>query len=348
MNPNSFPKTRIGIIVWDIGQIGGIATQAIDFKKVFDYFQIPNDIIILNDKKVPGKIEESRIEANGKTFKLRGVELSVDFSNLNVTLNLLNERYDILLHTTACIHNDNTGWLAVYGLRKRNIVIISDVYWEKFYPYYYKAVHFVDKFFATNKAVKNYLKADKNIEAEELLHPFYFEPEFQKTTKLKTIIWANQWRSWKGIRTFVADAGKLNSTVLLFGGGREYYNLKNKIPSNAQYLGFQPLDYVIDSYKTGTMAVDLTGQSKKYWGHYNRTTIEPMFWRCAVVCNEKLVEPYSFIPADVVLGVNKKNFVEKINWLLENEEEWKNLTNRAFDWAINHYQPEKVVKQFGI
>lgn len=338
------PKNRIAIIIWDIGQIGGIATHAQETKKVLDEFGISNDVIILNDKSRPYKLEKFRIEAKDKTFKVRGIELSVKRENLLNTLSFLSKRYDVLFHTTACIHNDKSGWLGVYLLKKRHVVVISDVYYDKFYPYYKQALRYIDKIYATNQAVKNYLDS-KEIKSELLIHPFSFDKDFQKIKTEQTIIWANQWRGWKGIGFFIEQLSKIKAKGLLFGCGREYYNLWDRIPKNAEYLGFRKPVEVKQAYTTGMMAVDLTGQSKKYWGHYNRTTIEPMFYKCVVVANEKIIEPYSPIPKNVVLAVNKNNFVERVNNLIQDRERQKEIRENAFDWAIEYYNHTKVVEQ---
>lgn len=335
---------KIAIIVWDIGSIGGIATQALDFKKIFDIKNIFSNIILLTDKKRPYKIASTEIIAKDQQFQLKGIELSVHFDNINKTLKYLNQ-YDIFIHTTACVHNDASLWQGVYALKKKHIVIISDVYWDKYYPYFDYAIPYISKIFATNRAVKNYLKEVKKIETEELIHPFFFEPNFKKQRRERTIIWANQWRGWKGIEWFLEQAGQLDGKVLLFGGGREWYNLKNKIPKNAEYLGFRKPEEVLNAYMNGAIAVDLTGQSEKYYGHYNRTTIEPMFWDCAVVANEKLIEPYSFIPQNVVCAVNKKNFVEKTNELLSNQFLWEKQILEARNWAMKHYDYDNFIKQ---
>lgn len=270
--------------------------------------------------------------------------MSVDYKNLNWTLNFLDKRYNTFLFLTACIHNDNTGWLSVFQLKKKNIVVISDVYYDKFYPYFNKAFVFIDKLFATNRAVKNYLHK-KGIESEELIHPFEFYSSFITANKGNSIIWANQWRGWKGIRWLMRDAEKIKGQIYLFGSGREYSNFKDKIPKNATYMGFQPMEVIREAYKHGRIALDLTGQSEKYYGHYNRTTIEPMFWKCAMICNEKLVEPYSPIPRDVVCAVNKTNFISEINELLSNTERCSSLADRAFQWATERYQWSNVIKQ---
>jgi len=131
----------------------------------------------------------------------------------------------------------------------------------------------------------------------------------------------------------------------LFGCGREYYNLYDKLPENSEYLGFRTPKELKEEYKKGMFAVDLTGQSKKYYGHYNRSTIEPMFYKCVVVANEKIIYPYSHIPREVVLAVNKHNLVEKVNELINDQEKWRQLSERAFKWAIEYYDNEKVLKQ---
>jgi hypothetical protein len=141
------------------------------------------------------------------------------------------------------------------------------------------------------------------------------------------------------------EAENLKGFIVFYSGGREYYNFKDKMPKNSTYKGFQPMELIKNAYKHSKIALDLTGQSPKYYGHYNRTTIEPMFWKCAMVCNEKLVEPYSFIPKDVVCPVTKETLVVKINELLENTDKLLSLTEKAFQWATNQYKWENIINQ---
>ena len=336
---------KVAIIVWDMGQIGGIATRAMETKRALDWAGIKNDIIILTDKERPYLIRQARIETRGGSFTIQGVELSVKKKNILKTLNFLDKNYDILFHITACIHDNQTAWLLVYALKKRQVVVISDIYWNDFYPYFDEAKKYIDKIYATNQAVKNYLEKEKGIKSEILIHPFEFNKEFQKKEQKRDVIWASQWRNWKGIKYFVEKGGGINGDLILFGGGREYYNLGGRLPKNAKYLGFKEPVRVIEAYQRGMVAVDLTGQSRKYWGHYNRTTIEPMFWKCVMAANEKLIEPYSFIPKAMVLAVNKDNFVDRINEMMDNKREWEALTERAFKWAINYFDYKKVVEQ---
>jgi glycosyltransferase involved in cell wall biosynthesis len=187
------------------------------------------------------------------------------------------------------------------------------------------------------------LKESKGIVAEELIHPFIWQK--QPKNKEKIVVWTNQWRNWKGIGHFIRKAGKINANIYLFGGGREYYNFKDKLSPNCKYFGFVSPDRINEEYSKVMFSVDLTGQSKKYYGHYNRTTIEPMFYNCISVANEKIIEPYSFIPKDCVLRVNKDNFFDKINELLENENRRKEITKNAFEWAKNKYQDKFILKQ---
>lgn len=337
---------KVAIIIWDISCIGGIATQAMDFKRVFDEFGIKNDIIILKDTHVPFLINNFEIVTDLKNFKVKGIELSIREENIKKTAIFLKRRYTTLIHATACIHNDSLPWDIIYRLGLKNIVIISDVYWNKYYPYFDKVLPFIKKIYATNYGVKNYLGKEKGLIVEELLHPFYFEPNFIKDNPKKIVVWVNQWRGWKGIKLFIKLADKIDGEIWLFGGGREYYNLRDKLPKNSKYFGFVSPKNIEEAYKQAMCAVDLTGQSEKYYGHYNRTTIEPMFWKCVSVCNDKLVEPYSFIPKDVVLPVNKDNFVEKINNILNDRVEFERLSNLGFNWAINKYDHKLFIRQF--
>ncbi len=335
----------IAIIVWDIGQIGGIATQAVEIKSLLDRNGINNDIIILNDKVKSFRFLKQFDFKD--IFGLGGIELSIRKEHILKTLKYL-ENYDILLHTTACIHNPNLPWWAVYELRKKQIVIISDVYWNKYYPYFDRVISYVTKFLATNQAVKNYLKKEKNIETEVFLHPFKVsQSEIDLTKKQNIVIWANQWRGWKGINIFLKQVEKIKGKVWLFGGGREYSNWKQKLleMENVQYFGFIKTESLYKIYEIAKIAIDLTGNSPKYWGHFNRTTIEPMFFKCAVACNETLVEPNSFIPQNVVLKVNKNNFIDKINELLKNKANFEQLVQRAEIWIKTTYRDEIILNQ---
>jgi len=233
----------------------------------------------------------------------------------------------------------------VYQLKKpKHVVVISNVYFEKFYPYFKKALPYIHNIIATNYAVKNYLDKIKVKSAEVIIHPFSY-PDHKKTKKENVLLWTHQWRNWKGIGDLCKVIKDLKCKVILYGAGREYYNWKDKLPSNAEYLGNVKPDEVLMAYARSKYSIDLTGRSLKYYGHHNRSTIEPMFFKCLSICNEKLIDPYSFIPQDVVLSVDRKNLANQINEVIMNNDIWKSKVNKAYDWAKDFYSDKRVIEQ---
>ena len=340
---------KVAIVTFEISKIGGIATHAWELFKVLQQHGVDVEQVYLKHSYSTQKALYNNMKTKKSTFKLGGTQLSLSKKTLKQTLYYL-DQFDILFFTHACIHEEDSNWLDVYKLGKTNLVCISDIYWNKFYPYYDKVIPYVTKFYPTNAAVKNYLKKNKNINGEVIVHPFdYPEHKLDISKKQETMVWAHQWRNWKGIDDLCEIIPQLNCKLLMFGSGRSYSEWRERLAKmpNVEYLGNQPPEQIIQAYKDSKYSIDLTGRSPEYYGHHNRTTIEPMFFHCLSICYESLIEPHSHIPIPTCVGLerDKGQMIKDINELIERKELWELFVNNAYEWVREWYDHKNVIRQ---
>jgi len=100
---------KIGIINFDIGSVGGIATHSWEFKQVLDRNEYDNEIINIKQTAFRPKRLLNKIVANKGALKIGGIYLSISDKHLNQTLSYLN-KFDVLFYTNACIHDENANW----------------------------------------------------------------------------------------------------------------------------------------------------------------------------------------------------------------------------------------------
>jgi hypothetical protein len=337
----------VGIVTFEISNIGGIATHASHTYKCLKKAGVETDLILLKQTNIELTEEEVREGATSSSLTTGGIVMSIHNKHVEKTCERLN-KYDILFYTHACIHEEDANWLSIYKLKNpKHIVTISDIYWDKFYPYFDEAIPYITKFIATNAAAQEYLSLVKGIESELMIHPFIMEDIGCDFKKENIAIWANQWRGWKGINDWIAHIPKYEGISRMFGTGREYYNLRDKMAKipNIDYIGNRPPADILNAYRTAKFNVDLTGRSPGYFGHYNRTTIEGMFYGAVTVCYRTLVYPFSHIPIDICLIVDRKNIAKKMNELQRDSDKFREISCKAFNWANKFYDYKKTVKQ---
>lgn len=154
---------KIGIVTFEISNIGGIATHASHTYKCLKKAGIETDLILIKSSNVKYSEEKVNEGATSSSLTTGGIVMSVHDKHLESTCAKL-DQYDILFYTHACIHDEKANWLDIYKLKNpKHIVTISDVYWDKFYPYFDEAIPHIHKFLATNSAAQEYLSTIKYI-----------------------------------------------------------------------------------------------------------------------------------------------------------------------------------------
>ena len=338
---------KVAIVTFEISNIGGIATHASHTYKCLKRYGVDTDLVLLKKSNTKPFVKDVEEGFTSSSLTTGGVVMSIHDKFIDETCEFLNN-YDIIFYTHACIHDEKTNWLKIYELKNpKHIVTISDVYWDKFYPYFDEAIPHITKFLATNSAAQEYLQTVKYIKSELLIHPFILSDIGCEYEKENIAIWANQWRGWKGINDWVSQIPKYNGIARMFGTGREYYNLRDsmgKIP-NIEYLGNRPPHEIMEAYKAAKFNVDLTGRSPGYFGHYNRTTVEGMFYGAITVCYKQLVAPFSHIPQSICLVVDRNNIADKMNELQSDTDRLKEISTKAFNWVCKYYDYKKSTEQ---
>ena len=335
---------KIAIITFEISKIGGIATHAWELYKILKKKNIDVEMIYIKQTHDHIQSTVPYCRAIPSNFKLGGTILSLSKQTLKQSLYYL-EQFDTLFFTHACIHEEQANWLEVYKLKRNNLVCISDIFWTDMYPYFDKAIPYVNKFFASNAAVKRFLEK-KKLKSELLVHPFDY-PEYKEVIKEGVLLWPSHWRNSKGIDDLCEVIPDLKCQVKMFGGGRGYSDWKSTIKKmkNVEYLGNQSPDVIVEAYKKSKYSIDLSGRSADYVGLHNRTTVEPMFFHCVSICYKTLADPHSHIPQKAVWIVEKKTLAKRINFLIEHDDIWKEKVDEAYKWVRKWYDSKKVIKQ---
>ena len=203
-----------------------------------------------------------------------------------------------------------------------------------------------------------------------LKHPFILPKKMFVNKKRKRIVWAHQWREWKGTATYLALSRGLKEPTDFYGLGREFYDIRsknsklfratigrdfvtdkvwNKKIKSAIYGMVHP-EVITEAYKTHKAAVELTGiKGAKYVGHYNRSTLEPMLYGCVMIATRFVLDPHSHIPKDCVFpleGGNLADIAKKINKMLDNEKKRNQITKRAFEWICENHNGKKILRKW--
>jgi len=369
---------RIAQLLPDIPNLGGLATRTFEQSHVFNFIKGVESDFFKITKKLKNDFEPKKISIENTQYglSLRQYEVSYNSKVIKESIKKLNE-YDLLWFNHACPHTNTEGekdaelWMELYRSTKpKKLVVISDVYFNKYYPWFLNVADSVTSLLGIGHghaaSVDPYLKIDGILK-----HPFLFQRhEFSLDEKREGIIWASQWRAWKGIVEYLKMCPYLNESTTFYGAGMEYYMIRKENPklfekaigkdffsnklwneeSKNNIMGTAPSSEVLKSYITAKAAVDFTciDGSKKYRGHYNRTTLEPMLYKSMIICPKFLVEPYTHIPKDCVLVVDKgtEHMASLINDALEDKKYLRTVTKRAYEWIKENHRGESILKEW--
>lgn len=369
---------KIAQLLPDIPNLGGLATRTFEQHQIFNFIKDVEADFFKITKKQTNDFEEKDLTIKNTQYglSLSQYEVSYNSKMLEQSIKKLNE-YDILWFNHACPHTNTEGekdatlWMDLYRKTKgKKVVIISDVYFDKYYPWFLNVANEVTTILGIGhghaNSIEPYLKVNGILK-----HPFLLKRhnvEFDQ--KRKGIIWAHQWRAWKGIEDYLNLCTKLEEPTTFYGAGMEYYMIRKELPSlfkkaigkdyftnevwnkesENKIMGTVPSAEVLESYISAKAAVDFTcvNGSKKYRGHYNRATLEPMLYKCAVICSKFIVEPYTHIPNECVLVVSgsEESMAESINEMLSDSSIRKSITSKAYEWVRETHEGKKVLKEW--
>lgn len=343
---------KVAFLLWPIAEEGGLSTRARALVALHRRNGIRANFYRLhyNDRlHGHGSSElETEINANGG-LRLQGRHLSVTTEKLAETVAHL-DSYDELVFVHPCPHVTDKGpgvknWRYLYQLpRAPKSTYFTDVYAEQFYPWIADVIGLFRPL-AVNDAVARHVRATMDIEPTVVPHPWEAIPRSYSPWRERRVLWTSAWRGWKGIKRFCDAVPAIDAPVRLYGTGRELRQWRKVQPADwpGEIAGVQPPERVLDDYQSAYCAVDLTGQSVKYHGHYNRTTLEPMLHGCVSVTLPTLIEPHSRIPGETVWTVDKDNVAGDINELLAKPEMADQIRRDAHDWIKATCSDEQVL-----
>ncbi|MFA5777627.1 MAG: glycosyltransferase [Parcubacteria group bacterium] len=356
---------KIAIVVFNLSQIGGIATRACSTNNLLKGLGHTCHTFKIFDAKKNFKIKEPKIIGKGKNFKIECGELSIHVDKIKETMRIL-DGYDYIIFTHPCPHgSENNLWRLLYRTKPKKIVTVSDIYWNDYYREFDDMIPYVDKFIANNGTIRKFLLEKKKIKAEELLQPFYFKDRgLNEDEKENLIVWTNQWRGWKGIKHALEATRLQEYNYEFYGVGREYYNfskrkdvkefIRNDFVSNKKgngcvdIMGFVGYDDIPKILKRAKMSFDLTGLSEKYYGHFNRTTLEGMYFGCVAIVWDTMIKN-SKIPKECVIVAERGNIIDlakKIKYYSEHEKERLAIAKNAYAFINKYIDLKKIEKQY--
>jgi glycosyltransferase involved in cell wall biosynthesis len=369
---------KIAQLLPDINNLGGLVTRTFEQDKIFNSIKgVESDFFKLTTKKT-NSFQEKKLTLKSSQYglSLDQYEVSYHPKLLKESIKKLNE-YDILWFNHACPHinledkEDSSLWMEFYRQTKgKKAVVITDVYFDKYYPWFLNAIENVHAVigggYGHATSWEKYVKVDGIMQ-----QPFFVDDlSFKKSSKRHGLVWTHQWRAWKGIVEYLKVCSKLEEPTSFYGAGMEYYMIRKENPKlfeqcighdafakkvwNKKALneikGTVPPKVIKQMYQEAKAAIDFTciDGTKKYRGHNNRATIEPMLYGCVVLCSQFLIEPYTHIPKDCVLVVNGNTdkMSNEINSLLKDNKKREKIASRSFDWVEENHEGKKVLKKW--
>ena len=186
--------------------------------------------------------------------------------------------------------------------------------------------------------VKNFVEIDTLIDAKEK----------------KTILWTSRLISWKHPELAVELAEYLTKKNIAFdlnivGSGDQDVKLKKmieerKLNSNVHLLGMMKNTQVRSMMEKSEIFIS-TSDRQEGWG---ATVNESMSSACAVVADRQ-IGSVPFLIQDGVNGFiynNKKEFFEKVEILLNNDDMRRNISRNAYKTMRNDWSPEEAAVRF--
>jgi len=215
---------EIGLIVFEISKIGGIATVHKRVKtglinnghNVTDYF------VTLNKSKLP---EKTPIDTD-KTLGFMSDEL------LNEAKAELKEK-DLLIFSHPCPTKnkafDSTRWMDFYKLGTKNISIAHEPFIEQYYPWFLDVKEYVHGIACVQQ--KAYDPMIKHFDNVIITNHFLDLSDMGDYRDLKEdlVICPHQFKTWKHVDKFIRAIPMINHKVEVFNGGIEYHYMSGSI-----------------------------------------------------------------------------------------------------------------------
>jgi hypothetical protein len=348
---------KVALLLFPISAEGGLTTKTLTFYEEMearghkvDFFRIS-----YGSKHAVG-YEKPFVKITKTGMALQHKWLSIADDYLGSTLSILNT-YDRLVFLHPCPHLSDAGskasanWQALYtATSPPKTVTFSDVYWDKYYPHIENVVGTFHAL-AVNSAVLK--KTQEVCPDARLVHQVYKDPGKEvreNRARSLDVVWASAWRGWKGIARFLQSVAATELRCELFGTGREVFNLGDEIralkASQKHFSQVHP-DRVLQSFGNALAVADWTGRSPKYFGHYNRTTIEPILYGAVPLVMDTLVEPHSIVPAEACLVLPAKQTPEEaarqMVEALADGEALAVKASRAYEWYREHHNTDQAL-----
>jgi glycosyltransferase involved in cell wall biosynthesis len=354
--------SKIALVLFPIRFEGGLATRAWDNVHLLrdrghqaDFYRI-----VYADKKHGTVLSPSPTIVTTK----RGNEcaqrcIAITDRCLSLSISILNQ-YDTITFVHPSPHLSDTQpatknwWRLFTDTRPPKGIHFSDLYWDQYYPGVKKVIGLAAAY-ATNNAVARWVAPLFDGKEPPLTYRAYrdLEPGPEPREIRYDVVWANAWRGWKGVEVFMkAIAMEHDLSAIVFGSGREESNLKAEIEilkrnSRISLAMQSPPSAVNEAYRHARVSVDLTGASSKYYGNYNQTCLEPMFFGVGPVLRPSMVRPLSIIPpecAHVVEPSSPSALLERLKEATEPNRA-KTVGARAKEWITSSLSRDIVERQ---
>lgn len=363
---------RVLQVYWPLKDASGPITQAWKTQEVFRAAgHTFRTAVMTYANRAPEITRDGSVYVGSSPRDLKimgGDRLSFHPKRIRETLmKLLKYAADVVLFVHPCPHLSTTklkSWQALYTMLKgRKVVWWTDLYWQEFYPWIKDVEGSIDRVICASNAKLGHVHSTFRKDAELAPLPQVVPDGPPNFRALRDgVVWAHQWRSWKGVRRFWETWHEMPMPVYAAGTGQEYrrnkkllkhvyenrldpsFNLDKK--GNVYILGTIPFQEVVEMYKAALVAVDWTGQSKAYTGHYNSATLEPMLYGCIPWLRPTLIEPHTAIPAEAVLV--QEDFApgavaETIRGLIKDKAGQRKKREAGWEFARAYVDPDRTI-----
>lgn len=351
---------KIALVLFPIASEGGLATRVLHTVRLLSSFG--HDVtffrIRYTDVLHRGGNGVLKVLPKGDSITVQQYNLAITAKNIADTIAVLNG-FDTIIFAHPCPHLSdkqyNVGnWPLLYEeTRARKLVYFSDVYLDQFYPHILGVKkHFVP--LAINEAVLRYLQPwlpDVRLARAPFFHSLE-HPVGGGGGRTTDVLWTPAWRSWKGINRLVQALPQLTQTLKVetYGAGREMRNARKQMPKlwslkNLTIHGTQPAEQVEAAYARSKLSLDLTGASEKYYGHVNRTHLEPMWAGCVSGLLPTMLQPHSAIPPECALVLDKNDLAGSITQALQQPKMMQTIASNGQDWIRAECDPVKLLNQ---
>jgi hypothetical protein len=365
---------RVLQVYWPLKDASGPITQAWKTQELFRRAGHTLRTAMMTQANKPPAMSRDGSVAPGARPKdmmlMGGDRLSFHPAQVRATLmHLVAYRPDVVLFVHPCPHVSTTKlktWQLLYtALPGRKVVWWTDLYWQDFYPWIADVRSCMDRVICASNAKLEQVHATFRPDAVLAPLPQLLpaKPPLYKASRTGAM-WAHQWRSWKGIRRLWETWHEIPMQVWAAGTGQEYRRnrlelkhvcenaLERDFPidpaGNVHIMGTITFQQVVKLYQEALVAIDWTGASKAYEGHYNSATLEPMMYGCIPWLRPGLVEPHTAIPKESVLvqeGFAPGEVGATIEALLKDKAAQQRKRKAAWEFVRAYVDPVHTISQ---